>query len=60
MLIQVLKALLACVTFGLGISLICLSLLFAVTGGEPEGSVISMVFGFAGLMYGIHLSDEVR
>ena len=59
MLIQVLKALLACVTFGLGISLICLSLIFAVTG-EPEGSVIGMLCGFAGLMYGIHLSDEVR
>ena len=59
MLIQVLKALLACITFGLGISLICLSLIFAVTG-EPEGSVIGMVFGFAGIMYGIHLSDEVR
>ncbi len=59
MLIQVLKILLACITFGLGISLICLSLLFAVTG-EPEGSVIGMVFGFAGIMYGIHVSDEVR
>jgi hypothetical protein len=59
MLIQVLKILLACVTFGLGISLICLSLIFAVTG-EPEGSVIGMVFGFAGIMYGIHVSDEVR
>ena len=59
MLIQVLKILLACVTFGLGISLICLSLIFAVTG-EPEGSVIGMVFGFAGIMYAIHVSDEVR
>ena len=59
MFIQVLKILLACVTFGLGISLICLSLIFAVTG-EPEGSVIGMVFGFAGIMYGIHVSDEVR
>ncbi len=59
MLIQVLKILLACITFGLGISLICLSLIFAVTG-EPEGSVIGMVFGFAGIMYGIHVSDEVR
>jgi len=59
MLIQVLKILLACITFGLGISLVCLSLIFAVTG-EPEGSVIGMVFGFAGIMYGIHVSDEVR
>ena len=59
MFIQVLKILLACITFGLGISLICLSLIFAVTG-EPEGSVIGMVFGFAGIMYGIHVSDEVR
>jgi len=59
MLVQVLKILLACVTFGLGISLICLSLIFAVTG-EPEGSVIGMVFGFAGIMFGIHVSDEVR
>ena len=59
MLIQVLKILLACVTFGLGISLICLSLIFAVTG-EPEGSVIGMVFGFAGIMFGIHVSDTVR
>jgi len=59
MLIQVLKILLACVTFGLGISLICLSLIFAVTG-EPEGSVIGMVFGFAGIMFGIHVSDTMR
>lgn len=59
MLIQVLKILLACIAFGLGISLVCLSLIFAVTG-EPEGSVIGMVFGFAGIMYGIHVSDEVR
>ena len=59
MLIQVLKILLACITFGLGISLVCLSLIFAVTG-EPEGSVIGMVFGFAGIMYGIHVSDTVR
>tara|TARA_A100000172_G_C3026834_1_gene105158 strand:- start:328 stop:513 length:186 start_codon:yes stop_codon:yes gene_type:complete len=59
MLIQVLKILLACITFGLGISLICLSLIFAVTG-EPEGSVIGMLCGFAGLMYGIHISDTVR
>lgn len=59
MLIQVLKILLACITFGLGISLVCLSLLFAVTD-EPVGSVIGMLFGFAGIMYGIHVSDEVR
>ena len=59
MLIQVLKILLACITFGLGISLVCLSLIFAVTG-EPEGSVIGMVFGFAGIMFGIHVSDTVR
>lgn len=59
MLIQVLKILLACITFGLGISLVCLSLIFAVTD-EPVGSVIGMLFGFAGIMYGIHVSDEVR
>ena len=59
MLIQVLKILLGCLAFGLGISLVCLSLIFAVTG-EPEGSVIGMVFGFAGIMFGIHVSDEVR
>jgi hypothetical protein len=59
MLIQVLKILLACITFGLGISLVCLSLIFAVTG-EPEGSVIGMVFGFAGIMFGIHVSDTMR
>ncbi len=59
MLIQVLKILLACITFGLGISLVCLSLIFAVTG-EPEGSVIGMLFGFAGIMFGIHVSDRVR
>jgi len=59
MLIQVLKILLACITFGLGISLICLSLIFAVTG-EPEGSVIGMLCGFAGIMFGIHVSDRVR
>jgi len=59
MLVQLFKILLACITFGLGISLVCLSLIFAVTG-EPEGSVIGMVFGFAGIMYGIHVSDEVR
>jgi len=59
MLIQVLKILLACIIFGLGISLVCLSLIFAVTD-EPVGSVIGMLFGFAGIMYGIHVSDEVR
>ncbi len=58
MFIQVLKILLACITFGLGISLVCLSLIFAVTG-EPSGSVIGMLCGFAGIMFGIHLS-EVR
>jgi len=56
MLIQVLKILLACITFGLGISLICLSLIFAATG-ETEFSVIGMVYGFAGIMFGIHISE---
>tara|TARA_B100000900_G_C20488106_1_gene678360 strand:- start:454 stop:630 length:177 start_codon:yes stop_codon:yes gene_type:complete len=58
MLIQVLKALLACIIFGLGISLICLSLIFAVTD-DPTSGVIAMVSGFAGIMFGIHVS-EVR
>ena len=56
MLIQVFKILLACITFSLGISLICLSLIFAVTD-DPTGGVIAMVSGFAGIMFAIHVSE---
>ena len=59
MLAKLFLILLGCITFGLGISLIGLSLIFSVNH-EATPAVIAMLFGFGGVMYGIHICDTVR
>jgi len=59
MLAKLFLILLGCITFGLGISLIGLSLIFSVNS-EATPAVIAMLFGFGGVMYGIHIADSVR
>ena len=59
MLAKILLILLGCITFGLGISLICLSLIFTISQ-DATPAVIAMLFGFGGVMYGIHIADSVR
>ena len=59
MLTKLFLILLGCITFGLGISLIGLSLIFTISQ-EATPAVIAMLFGFGGAMYGIHICDKVR
>jgi|DEB0MinimDraft_6_1074348.scaffolds.fasta_scaffold259088_1 uncharacterized membrane protein len=59
MLAKLFLILLGCITFGLGISLIGLSLIFTISQ-DATSAVIAMLFGFGGVMYGIHISDTVR
>lgn len=59
MLAKLFLILLGCITFGLGISLICMSLIYTVNH-DTVYAVIAMLFGFGGIMYGIHISDKVR
>jgi hypothetical protein len=57
MLAKLFLILIGCITFGLGISLISLSLILTISA-EAIPAVIAMLFGFAGVMYGIHICEE--
>jgi uncharacterized protein YebE (UPF0316 family) len=57
MLAQLFLILLGCITFSLGICLICLSLIYTVNH-DTVYALIAMATGFGGVMYGIHICEE--
>ena len=59
MLAKLFLILLGCITFGLGISLVCLSLIYTVNQ-DSVYAMIALLSGFFGIFYGIKICEDTN
>jgi ABC-type multidrug transport system permease subunit len=59
MLAKLFLILLGCFTFGLGISLVCMALVYTVNQ-ESVYAMIALLSGFGGIFYGIKICEDTK